>query len=472
MGMLAAMPTFQRPDIAKLIKQIQQGQVAPVYLLLGERYLCREAAEQLIGALLPDQSQRGRQLTVIDGEREDHHRTLAALRTYSLFGGRQILMVQDSRLFLSKTVARTLWEKAEKALDNGESGEKEAARLLLAMLDLAGLSLNDWQQEQPAAWSAGQWQKVFGFAKPAATAWAATILAGIEAGAAPPTGGGKADAAEAYQAAIEAGLPPNNILLLLADTVDRRKKFFKFLDKNGVILDLAVDSGSSAPARKARKSLLADLVRQTLADFDKTLAPDALDPLLERIGFLPVAVVMECEKLALYVGERPRISRQDVDAMVARTREDAIYELSEAHSSGNLQQSLTLCRRLKAGGMHPLALLAGLRNHLRKLLLARALLAAADLDFNPAPPFPVFQQSLLPRLKEQREAAGRDWPAAFSGHPYALYQLLIQAGRHSPANLKAMLAQLLQAEYRLKGSGLPEDTILSALFFNTASEPG
>ncbi|MDZ7640546.1 MAG: DNA polymerase III subunit delta [Desulfurivibrio sp.] len=464
------MSTLQRKDLADLCQQIAAGRTAPVYLLVGERYLCREAADQLSAALLPEPQQRANQLTVIDGEREEPPRTMAALKTYSLFGGRQVIQVVDSRIFLSKTVAKTLWQQATQARESGDHGDADATRLLLAMLQLAGLSLAEWQQQQAAGLSAADWQHLFGFAKPDDSQWAETLLAALEPATAPapPAGGG--DGAETYLTALESGLPPHNHLILLAATADRRKKLYKYLEQHGVVVDLSVAAGSSTPARKEQKNVLGELARRTLAEFDKKLAADALDPLLERIGFQPVAVVMECEKLALYIGERPRVERRDVDAMVGRTREEAIYELSEAYSAGELERGLILLKRLRGGGMHPLAMVAGLRNHIRKLLLAQAVLGGADGDFQPEMPFPVFQKNFLPRLKEQRQAAGgRGWPTTFPNHPYALYQLFRQAAGHHPADLRARLADLLQAEYRLKGSGLPEQAILGALFFTAAT---
>lgn len=463
------MPTLQRQDLSKLLDRITRGgEIAPVYLLVGERYLCREAADKISAALLPDERERRQRLTVIDGEREDPARTLAALRTYSLFGGRQLLEVVDSRIFLSKTVAKTLWEKAEKVRENGGDSDKEATRLLLTMLQSVDITPTEGPNDALAELSATEWQKLFGFSKPSDTAWAETLLAELEPSKQPSAnGGGKTDAAGAYMAAIEAGLPPGNILLLLAETADKRKKLYKFLEKNAVIINLSVDTGSSAPARKEQAALLKDLAQQTLAGLGKKIRPDALELLLERVGFYPVAVVMEAEKLALAIGEEELITRREVDAMVGRTREEAIFELSEAYSSGNLVQALTILGRLQqGGGMHPLAVLGGLRNHVRKLLLARAVQDLAGRLCEPSLAFPVFQKSYLPQAQAGWEQnPDRPWPPSFPGHPYALYQLFRQAARLPAARLQGMLADLLQAEYRLKGSGLPESAVLSALLF-------
>jgi len=180
--------------------------------------------------------------------------------------------------------------------------------------------------------------------------------------------------------------------------------------------------------------------------------------------------VMEAEKLALYAGERSTITRADVDAMVGRTREEALFELSEAYSGGDLAQALAIMGRLQQGGLHPLAMISGLRNHVRKLMLARAIQDSADRPCDQRISFALFQKNYLPQVRENWEqrpgaAAGETWPSAFPGHPYALYQLFLQAGRLSGARLRAMLEDLLKAEYRLKGSGLPESAILGALLF-------
>lgn len=466
------MPVFKRRDLDQLSAEITAGEIAPVYLLVGDRFLCREAASRLEAALLPEEAHQGGAISTIDGERENPAQTLAKLRTYNLFGTRQIFKVLDSRLLYSKTVAKTLWEKAEKAAAAEE--HQEALRQLRAMLGLAGAAPGAWQRDNLSQSTANQWQKMFGFAKPGDVTWAEEILT-----SAPPEeadgagGGGGSDPTDAYMSAIESGLPPGNILLLLAETADKRKKLYKFLEKRAVIIDLSVDTGGTAPARKEQAEVLKNLVNQTISGFGKKIRPDALDLLLERIGFQPVAAVMEAEKLALYAGKEETITRREVDAMVSRTREEAIFELSEAYSDSDLPRATGVLDRLQRGGMHSLAILGGLRNHVRKLLLARAVQELEGQLCDQRLAFPAFQKNYLPRAREKWEGEHKfTWPKPFPGHPYALYQLFRQAAKPSSARLRGMLKDLLQAEYRLKGSGVPEKIILSATIFNEALRAG
>ena len=96
------MTVYNRKDLPDLLKKIDEGQLSKLYLIFGERYLCRETLNDLINHLLPDEKQRSGSLLMVDGDREEPLQTLNQLRTYSLFGGQRVIAVTDSRLFLSQ----------------------------------------------------------------------------------------------------------------------------------------------------------------------------------------------------------------------------------------------------------------------------------------------------------------------------------------------------------------------------------
>ena len=452
------MTVYKRQEAHTLLKAVERGQTAPVYLLFGERYLCQEIANDLVCRLLPDEGQRQSSLKSIDGEQEEVGIMVNMLKTYSLFGTRQIIRVMDSQILYSKVVAGALWDKAGKAWEGKEP--KKALRFLTQMLALAELVPADWEKEELAACSPGRWQELFGFAKPDDLAWVQEVCAASEgafAATAP-----KVDGAELLMTALETGIPPGNTLILLAEAADKRKKLFKYLEKNCVVVDLSVDSGGSSVARKDQDALLKDIVQQSLARLGKRLEPRALPVLLERVGFQPVAVAMEAEKLALFVGEAEIITMDDLNVMVGRTREEALYELNEAFGNHDLAASLTIAQRLQENGVHPLIVVAGLRNFLRKLLLVRAIIEHPPFAYPEGISFPAFQKGLLPRLQESLGSKEK----ALSGHPFAVYKSFQQAERFTLADLKRARIDLLAAEFRLKGSGLPEYLILDDFLFS------
>ena len=57
--------------------------------------------------------------------------------------------------------------------------------------------------------------------------------------------------------------PRQNILVLTAEDVDKRKRLYKYLAEKHVVLDLGVETGSSSRAQTAQKKVLLDLVRKT-----------------------------------------------------------------------------------------------------------------------------------------------------------------------------------------------------------------
>ncbi len=449
------MALFTRETLPALLEQLGRH-VPRVVLLFGERYLCRQAADQIERLLL----RAGGTVHQIDGDQEDLPTTIAKLRSFSLLPGVQLYRVSDTRLFHSRQVAKTIWERAVKA--HGEGKEEAAGRALRTLLEAGGLEPQDSDGDL-ASLSPAEWRQCFGFDKPEGELdWTRDCLAALAGcGSTANRTATSADAAESLSAALSAGLPASNVLMLLADEVDKRKKLFKQLKDEQIVVDLGVEGGAGAKAQKEQKTVLLDLVRRTLIEGGKTMPQPLIDLLLERVGFHPVAVVMELGKVILSLGERRQITREDIDTLVGRTRQEALFELTGAVGGGQLERALAIAARLQDNGIHPLAVVATLRIFVRGLLLCRALQERPDLacpsTLSPA----AFQQQHLPILKQCEP-----WAKEFSGHPYALYQQYKTAVGFSLARLTHWMRLLLEAEFRLKGSPTAPDTVVHLLLWS------
>ncbi len=446
------MPVYDRSKLNELLREMSSGTVMPAYLLFGEHTLCRQAADKIVEALKATTHN-------IDGDNEDPNTTLAKLRSFSLLGGRQIYRVNGTRLFFSKNVAENIWKRVVKTWEDGTPDK--AARQLRAMLDAAGLDTT----EDPADLSGEQWKKCFGFAKPTGSlSWTATLLADSADNNVATRSSG--NAGEQVLAALEAGIPTNNVLLLLAEEVDKRKKLYKSFSAKYAVVDLSVESGSSSQAKKAQDVVLREQISQTLRSLGKSMSGEVMVQLLERVGFHPAAVVTETEKLALSVGDAPQITLDDLNRMVGRTREDAVFELTEAVGNKNLEQALLVASRLQENGIHGLAVLATLRNFTRSLLLFRSLLEQAQYHYRPGLSPKIFQEQCLPLLKSNPR-----WQTELGGHPFALYMKFKTASTFSLPQLSLWLGLILAADRRLKGSPVAAETVLQhlllSLFFET-----
>lgn len=446
------MSLIKRTELPNLLADSAALGNCSIYLFFGERYLCREAADQLQEALLQQGS-----VTVhpIDGDQEDGGVTLARLMSFSLLPGRQIYRVSDSRIFISRTVAAAIWDKAQQSHTSGKNAA--AMRHVVSFARLGSVAIESTAPFTEIAGS--QWEKLFGFAKPAGDLGWADGLMREAVGTGRMAKGGASDLSDRYIDSFTSGIPAQNCLILTAETVDKRQRLFTFIKKNGVAVDCSVATGAGSQAQQEQKDILKEMLYKTLGSFGKKIEPRAVEQFFERVGFHPVAVVTETEKLALYVGDRPMITSDDLETMVGRSREDALFELTDAFGNRQMGRTLTILGRLQDNGTHALAILATMRNYLRKMLIFRA------MQLSPTPPWhkgmnaKQFQSSYLPAIKEKGQ-----WDELLGGHPYALYMSFVKAGDFSCNQLKKYLTLLLEAEFRLKGSPLPQHIVLEELF--------
>jgi DNA polymerase-3 subunit delta len=308
------------------------------------------------------------------------------------------------------------------------------------------------------ALSDAKWRETFAFAKPPGDlSWADRLLASAGDG---KKDGNAANLADMYIAALEKGFAAGHYLLLTCDSVDKRQRFFSFIKKNALALavDCSVAAGTGSAAKNEQEAVLRDVVAGRLALFGKKIEPGALQLLFARAGFHPTAVAIEVEKLALYAGEREKISRADVELLTGRTREDALFELTDALAMGDKSRVVTTLAHLQYGGVHALAILATLRNFLRKLLVFKALQERNDPPWTSGMNPQRFQNDYLPALKEKGQSADQ-----LQGHPYALFKNFSTAARSTIPALREHLESVLEAEYQMKGSELPSGIVLEEM---------
>ncbi|MCW5214096.1 hypothetical protein VU13_02035, partial [Desulfobulbus sp. US5] len=388
-------------------------------------------------------------------------------RSFSLLGGKQVFRVNNTRLFHSKNVARAIWSRAAQA--NKANKPDKAFKYLQAMMEAGGLDSRELEND-PGGLSAAQWKKCFGFAKPDGKLdWTGALLARYSEQSGPGAGSAQSsgNAGEMVLATLDNGVPQNNILMLLAEEVDKRKKLYKSFKEKYAVIDLHVDTGASAQAKKEQQAVLQKQVSVVLRKMNKTMVPGVMEQLLERVGFHPVAAMMETEKLALSVGEVGQITGKDLDRMVGRTRQEAVFELTQAISDKKIDQALLIASRLQENGLHALAILATLRNFTRTLLLFRALLEQERYNFRPGISAKVFQEQCLPALKQNER-----WKTELSGHPFAVYMRFKTAAGFSAVLLRTWLCDILTADMRLKGSSIDTDIVIQHLILSMMTAVG
>ena len=246
-------------------------------------------------------------------------------------------------------------------------------------------------------------------------------------------------------------------LLITAGKVDKRKAFYKALDKLGTVetfAGLSVDDRDWAGQAEtwARKGLRA---RQ------KEISDEALAELISRVGPNARQLDSEVEKVALYVGDRPEIEFDDVATICTRNKMARAFALGDALGDRDLPRLLKrLDEALWEVKLDPqkseIGLLYGLISKVRAMLLLKEMLREGwvkpDMDYNR------FKAQLERVPADQLPEDRRFNPLALN--PYVLYKALPQVKRYSEAELVRAMDLLFQCNLRLVSTSLDESLVV------------
>jgi DNA polymerase-3 subunit delta len=250
----------------------------------------------------------------------------------------------------------------------------------------------------------------------------------------------------------------NNVRLLIsAGKVDKRKTFFKTLDKIGTVENF---SGWSVDDRDwAERAEIA--ARAGVHSRQKEISEEALAELVNRVGPNPRQIDNEVEKLCLFAGERKKIEFADVAAICTRNKTARAFALGDALGDRDLPR---LLRRLDEelwgvktdSHKSEIGLLYGLISKVRAMLLLKEMLREGwikpEMDYNRF-------KAQLERVPADKLPADRRFnPLALN--PYVLYKALPQAKKYTPDELVRAMDLLLRCNQRLVSSGLDEALVL------------
>ncbi len=246
-------------------------------------------------------------------------------------------------------------------------------------------------------------------------------------------------------------------LLISATKVDKRKVFYKALDKIGTVetfAGLSIDDKDWA-ARAETWALKGVRERQ------KEISEEALAELINRVGPNARQLDSEVEKLSLYVGDRASIELADVNAICSRNKAARAFALGDALGDRDLPRLLRrLDEELWEVKLDPsrseIGLLYGLISKVRALLMLKEMLSEGWVK--PEMDYTRFKAQLERVPADQLPSDRRFNPLSIN--PYVLYKALPQVKRYSQAELIRAMELLFQCNHRLVTSSLDESLVL------------
>jgi DNA polymerase-3 subunit delta len=443
-----------------LVRQIDGGDLAPVYLIHGDEYLCKAAFDRLLDALLPGK-ERSLNYEPLDGAVADMEEVVGRLRTFPLFSGSKVVALHGTRIFYSKD---SIDEVARKSMEAFEREDfKAASRYFVGMLSLAGLSFDDAEQRRIEDILTSTSMEGALADKEKRDAWLGGMVAFChrEQVAIPIETGGDQTLSEA----ILGNIPQRSHLVLISDIVDKRKRLYKTIKQMGVVLDCSVPQGTRKADERVRMAIFSRHAEEALSAEGKKAGSGVVQALYDKTGANLRAFDGEIRKLISFVGDKGCIERDDVTRAVEKTRQDPIYELGNAISERDLSKALIYVDSLLAGDFHPLQILSAVTSQVRRLILAKDLVNALmggkwDARMN----YRKFEQTLWPKAKTMDDGVH-----VKNMHPYVLYKTLASAGNYTYEELAGALGAMLEADKTLKSTGTTGKLVLERAVVKTCA---
>jgi DNA polymerase-3 subunit delta len=458
------MPDIPYKEFGSSLEKISATELPTIYLLYGEEYLSQKVLNILLDRLCPGDD-RALSYEAFDGLEHSASDVLDSLNTYAFGAAGKTVGYIDARIFTSKKESGASLAKIKETLNKGNV--KKAAKLFLDLLSVWHFSIDSFDRADRDALVANAGDDDF--------KWIDSIVdhcrdSGLTV---PPS----QDPAAAILAALDKGFPRGNRLIIVTATADKRRQFYKKIKDKGLIIDCSMPKGN----RKADKDVQAELcraaVRSVLSTAGKKMAPDAMHALLEMTGPDLRLLAVNTGKLVNYVGDKEAIGRDDVGAVLKRTKEDPIYELTGALADRQAARAFFYLKSLLAAGIAPLQVLAAMINQMRRLLVMKDF-AESDLGrgWRRDMPYFQFQSAVFPSFKAyddrlaaqldawgsigdgqpspKKKAAGSDlMMTRKSKSPYPLYQTLMKSSNFTRDELIEAAFVLERADRQLKTTG-------------------
>jgi DNA polymerase-3 subunit delta len=172
---------------------------------------------------------------------------------------------------------------------------------------------------------------------------------------------------------------------------------------------------------------------------------------------------MELDKALLYCLDRDRIDASDLEGLVGKSREEAVWSVAEAVADGRAAHAMSLVAELMVAGAYPLVILTLLVRQVRHVLQARLLWEDAG-----SPPFrspDAFRSRVQPSIRSGAFGGGADDVTTI--HPVAAFKRFEAAQTREVEDLCASLSRLAAADRDVKtGAGAGPEEVLEELILD------
>jgi DNA polymerase III subunit delta len=257
-------------------------------------------------------------------------------------------------------------------------------------------------------------------------------------------------------------------LIITSPKVDKRKVFYKAIDKLGTVETFAGWSLEDKDWVDAAEMT----ARHELRERGKEISDEALGLLVANVGPNSRGLMNEVEKLSLYLGERKQVTPEDVERIVSRNKQAKSFALADAVGARDLPRLLkTLDQELWSlqtdSQKSEIGLLYGIISKIRTILFLKEMVKEGWIKVGLQ--YSQFKAA-LERVPPDALPQDRKFnPLAM--HPFMLFNALEHTRRYTSEELVRAMELLLLANERLVTSGMDEALILQDTLIRIVQRP-
>jgi DNA polymerase III subunit delta len=242
--------------------------------------------------------------------------------------------------------------------------------------------------------------------------------------------------AEALKAdALDALLPyvqnpsRSTCLIFCGQKVDQRKKIFAELKKQGALVEY----------KRLYDNKISSFIISESQVHGKPIDPAAADLLFMLIGNNLQELSSQLEKLAVYVGSKPRITTDDVKSIASSSKAFTVFELARFLGLKDLQNAIKSLDALFLNGEELPMMVGALSRHFRQLWRVREM--------------------------QEQKASQADISKEVGINTFFLGEYLQQAKNFSRGDLKGIFEQLYRCDLASKTGGGQPYTLMHSLVY-------
>jgi DNA polymerase-3 subunit delta len=268
---------------------------------------------------------------------------------------------------------------------------------------------------------------------------------------------------ESLRSTLERGIPDGVKFLMTAQGVDKRRGFWKFIEKAA---DVQVHDRIDT-SRDDWQDQVASLVAKRARELGLTFDREAMALFVMLAGEQSQQIGNELEKLDLYLGEERReVTEDDVRVLVPLSRAAVVFEIGKAIQLGNAARAIQLIdQQLEADESAIGIMRASIIGVVRNLFMAKLIIEKFKV---PTGNYSAFSGGLN-RLPE----SDRAWlPQKKDGSGVNVFPIFLAADNAKNfelAGLQHVMEATLKADQALVTTGLDHRLVLHRLIVEIAS---